>query len=330
MQAFAYGQPADMGEALKEGGAPDTVFLAGGTELLNWLRIGVAKPARVIDIARLEGLAGVRHLPNGGLHIGALTRLNDVALDEDVVRDYPVLSEAILKSASAQLRNLATIGGNPLQKTRCGYFRAEEVLPCNKRKPGSGCSALNGINDKHAIFGWSNACVATQPSDPATALATLDAVYVTEHRGGGRRIKAEYLHTLPGDTPHIDNGLRDGELIVGIELAGPAPHSAYLKLRERESYEYAVVSAAVALDLEGKRIVRARIALGSVAHKPWRLTEAERALRGLAVTNDSGVRKAIDASFAAARTLAHNAYKIPLAKNAAERAIRLAAARTRI
>jgi xanthine dehydrogenase YagS FAD-binding subunit len=322
MQGFAYGQAADMGEALEEGGGPDTVFHAGGTELLNWLRLGIAKPARVIDIARLEGLAGVRRLPKGGLYIGALTRLNDVALDEVVARDYPVLSEAILKSASAQLRNLATIGGNPLQKTRCGYFRAEEILPCNKRKPGSGCSALNGINDKHAIFGWSDACVATQPSDPATALATLDAFYVTEHREGGRRIKAEDLHTLPV--------LRDGELIVGIELAGPTPHSAYLKIRERESYEYAVVSAAVALDLEGRRIVRARVALGSVAHKPWRLTEAERALRGLAVTNDSGVRKAIDASFAAARTLAHNAYKIPLAKNAAERTIRLAAARTRI
>jgi xanthine dehydrogenase YagS FAD-binding subunit len=330
MQAFAYGQAADIGEALAEGGTPDTVFLAGGTELLNWLRLGITKPARIIDIARLDGLAGVRRLPHGRLRIGALTRLNDVALDEDVARDYPVLSEAILKSASAQLRNLATIGGNPLQKTRCGYFRAEEVLPCNKRKPGSGCSALNGINDRHAIFGWSQACVATQPSDPATALAAIDALYVTEHKEGGRRIKAEDLHSLPGDTPHIDNGLRDGELVVGIELAGPAPHSAYLKIRERESYEYAVVSAAVAIDLEADRILRARIALGSVAHKPWRLTEAEHALRGLAVSNTSAIRKAIDASFAGAKTLAHNAYKVPLAKNAAERAIRLAAARTPI
>jgi xanthine dehydrogenase YagS FAD-binding subunit len=329
MQAFAYGHAADIGEALVEGGEPDTVFLAGGTELLNWLRLGIAKPARVIDIARLTGLAGVTRAPDGGLRIGALTRLNDVALNDEVARDYPVLAEAILKSASAQLRNLATIGGNPLQKTRCGYFRAEEILPCNKREPGSGCSALNGINDKHAIFGWSEACVATQPSDPATALAALDALYVTEHSEGRRRIKADDLHTLPGATPHIDHALRDGELIVGIELAGAAPHSAYLKLRERESYEYAVVSAAVALDLEGDRILRARIALGSVAHKPWRLTEAERALRGLAVSNTSAIRKAVDASFAAARTLAHNAYKVPLAKNAAERAIRLAAARAR-
>jgi xanthine dehydrogenase YagS FAD-binding subunit len=330
MQGFAYGRAGNVAEALAEGEVPDTVFLAGGTELLNWLRLGIAKPARVIDIARLEGLAGIRRLPNGGLHIGALTRLNDVALQADILRDYPVLSEAILKSASAQLRNLATIGGSPLQKTRCGYFRAEAVLPCNKRKPGSGCPALDGINDKHAIFGWSRACVATQPSDPATALAALDAFYVTQHRDGGRRIKAEDLHTLPGDTAHIDNILRDGELIVGIELASPAPHSAYLKLRERESYEYAVVSAAVVLDLEGERILQARIALGSVAHKPWRLTEAECALRGLAVTNASKIRKAVAASFAAAKTLAHNAYKLPLAKNAAERAIHLAAARTRI
>lgn len=326
MQAFAYGHATDMAEALVEGGAKDTVFLAGGTELLNWLRLGIAKPARVIDIARLKGLAGITRQPDGGLRIGAATRLNDVALNEDVVRQFPVLSQAILKSASAQLRNLATIGGNPLQKTRCGYFRSEEVLPCNKRAPGSGCSALHGINDKHAIFGWSEACIATQPSDPATALAALDAVYVTQHKDGGRRIKAEELHTLPGDTPEIDNTLRDGELIVGIELQGAAPHSAYLKLRERESYEYAVVSAAVALDLEGDRILRARIALGSVAHKPWRLAETERALAGGAVSNTSAIRNAIDASLAAAKPLAHNAYKVQLAKNAAARAIRLAAA----
>jgi xanthine dehydrogenase YagS FAD-binding subunit len=223
MQGFAYGRPADMKETLAEGGAPDTVFLAGGTELLNWIRLGIAKPARVIDISRLDGLTGVTRLPDAGLRIGALTRLNDVALNEDVARSYPVLSEAILKSASAQLRNLATVGGNPLQKTRCGYFRAEDILPCNKRKPGSGCSALNGINDKHAIFGWSEACVATQPSDPAAALAALDAVYVTEHSEGGRRIKAEEFHTLPGDRPEIENPLRAGELIVAIELGGAAP-----------------------------------------------------------------------------------------------------------
>jgi xanthine dehydrogenase YagS FAD-binding subunit len=325
MQAFAYGQAVDIAQALAEGGAPDTVFLAGGTELLNWFRLGIANPTRVIDLTRVKGLADIARLPDGGLRIGALARLNDVALNNHVARDYPVLTQAILKSASAQLRNLATIGGNPFQKTRCGYFRAEETLPCNKRNPGSGCSALNGLNDRHAIFGWSNACVATQPSDPATALAALDAIFVTAHRDGERHIKAADLHTLPGDVPHVEHTLRHGELIVGIELPAAAPHSAYLKLRERESYEYAIVSAAVALDLNGDRISRARVALGSVAHKPWRLAQAERSLVGVSASDSASIRRIIDASFNDARPLTHNAYKIVLAKNAAERAIRLAA-----
>jgi len=325
MDPFAYGYATDVKEAITEGGAPNTVFLAGGTELLNWLRLGIAKPARVIDLTRLKGLANIARLPHGGLRIGALARLNDIALNEHVARDYPVLSQAILKSASAQLRNLATIGGNLFQKTRCGYFRAEESLPCNKRNPGSGCSALNGINDRHAIFGWSEACVATQPSDPATALAALDAVFVTAHKEGERRIKAVDFHTLPGSTPHIENTLRNGELIVGIELPAAAPHSAYLKLRERESYEYAIVSAAVALDLDADRITRARIALGSVAHRPWRLAEAEHSLVNVSASDNAAIRKIIGASFGDAKPLTHNAYKIMLAKNAAARAIRLAA-----
>jgi xanthine dehydrogenase YagS FAD-binding subunit len=325
METFVYARAANVEEAVTQGAVPETLFLAGGTELLNWLRLEIAKPARVIDILGLKGLADIVRLPNGGLRIGALARLNDVALNSMVADEYPVLSRAILKAASAQLRNLATIGGNPLQKTRCGYFRAEDVLPCNKRKPGSGCSALNGLNDKHAIFGWSEACVAVQPSDPAAALAALDAAYVTEHKDGGRRIEIEDFYTPPGDTPHVENVLRDGEMIVAIELAGPARHSAYLKLRERESYEYAIVSAAVALDLDGGRIRRARIALGSVAYKPWRLTQAEHALAGIALSDKATIRKALDLSLAEANSLAHNAYKIVLAKNAAERTIRLAA-----
>ena len=325
MDSFAYGRAAGIEDVLAETGGPNTAFLAGGTELLNWLRLGIAKPERVIDITQLEGLADIVRLPDGGLRIGALARLNDVALNDGVARDYPVLSQAILKSASAQLRNLATIGGNPFQKTRCGYFRAEDALPCNKRNPGSGCSALNGINDRHAIFGWSEACVATQPSDPATALAVLDAIFIAAHKDGERRIKAVDFHTLPGDAPHIENTLQHGELIVGIELPAPAPHSAYLKLRERESYEYAVVSAAVALDLEGERISRARIALGSVALKPWRLSEAERLLAGVSANDSAAIRKIIDGSFGEAKALTHNAYKITLAKNAAVRAVRLAA-----
>ena len=182
MMPFAYARTSSVDQALAAGAAPDTAYLAGGTELLNWLRLGIAAPARMLDIAGLDGLDGIEPMPDGGLRIGALVRLNDAALHETVLRDYPVLSQAILKAASAQLRNLATIGGNPLQKTRCAYFRAEEALPCNKRAPGSGCSARHGINDQHAIFGWTDDCVATQPSDPAVALAALDAVFVTAHR----------------------------------------------------------------------------------------------------------------------------------------------------
>jgi xanthine dehydrogenase YagS FAD-binding subunit len=325
MTPLAYARAPDLVQALAAGAAPDTAFLAGGTELLNWLRLGIAAPARVLDIARLDGLDRIEPMTDGGLRIGALARLNDAAQHEAVVRDYPVLSQAILKAASAQLRNLATIGGNPLQKTRCAYFRAEEALPCNKRMPGSGCSARHGINDKHAIFGWTDDCVATQPSDPAVAFAALDAVFVTAHRDDGRRIPATEFHTLPDGRPERDHVLRDGELITAIELAEPAPRSAYLKIRERESYEYAIVSAAAALEMDGRAIRRARVALGSVAHRPWRLRAAEDRLAGISAQDREALRRAIEASFADARPLAHNAYKIPLARNAALRAIETAA-----
>jgi xanthine dehydrogenase YagS FAD-binding subunit len=325
MTPLAYARAADLGQALAAGAEPGTAFLAGGTELLNWLRLGIAAPARVLDIARLDGLDRIEPMPDGGLRIGALVRLNDAALHETVTRDYPVLSQAILKAASAQLRNLATIGGNPLQKTRCAYFRAEEALPCNKRAPGSGCSARHGINDSHAIFGWTDDCVATQPSDPAVALAALDAVYVTAHAQGGRRIPATGFHTLPGEHPERDNVLRYGELITAIELGAPARRSAYLKVRERESYEYATVSAAAVLEMDGSAIRRARIALGSVAHRPWRLGAAEDRLAGIGAADRDALRSAIEASFDEARALAHNAYKIRLARNAALRAIETAA-----
>jgi len=326
MLSFSYARATQVADALGDGTTAQTVFLAGGTELLNWLRLGVSAPQRVLDISRLEGFDAIDALASGGVRIGALAKLNDVAQHERIRRDYPVLSQAVLKAASPQLRNLATLGGNPLQKTRCAYFRAEENVPCNKRRPGSGCSALHGLNDKHAIFGWSEHCVATQPSDPAVALAALDALYITEHRDGGRRIPATELHTLPGDQPQRDNVLRSGELIVGVELAAPAPRSAYLKVRERESYEYATVSAAAVLDLEdGATIRRARVALGSVAHRPWRLPRTEAKLTGLRVADRDALRAAIAVSFDEARALPHNGYKIKLAQNAALRAIELAA-----
>lgn len=325
MRPFGYARAAKMDDAIWLGAEPETAFLAGGTELLNWLRLGIAAPARILDISRLDGLDRIESLPGGGIRIGALARLTDAARHATIVRDYPVLSQAILKAASAQLRNLATIGGNPLQRTRCPYFRAEEAPPCNKRVPGSGCSALHGINDKHAIFGWTEHCVATQPSDPAVALAALDAVYVTEHREGGRRIAATEFHTLPDDQPHRDNVLRPGELITAIEVPEPARRSAYLKVRERESYEYATVSAAAVIDVAGGKIRRARIALGSVAHRPWRLRSAEDRLSGRSPEDREELRAAIESSFAEARPLSHNAHKIPLAKNAAIRALATAA-----
>jgi xanthine dehydrogenase YagS FAD-binding subunit len=324
MQAFAYSRAASLEQALAAGAAADTEFLAGGTELLNWLRLGIAAPARILDITRIDALRRIEPLPQGGLRIGALVALNDAAQHEAVARDYPVLSQAILKAASAQIRNLATVGGNPLQRTRCAYFRSETPVPCNKREPGSGCSARHGINDQHAIFGWSEKCVATQPSDPAVALAALDALFVTAHREGGRRIPAAQFHTLPGDEPQRDNLLRHGEMITAIELAAPAPCSAYVKVRERESYEYATVSAAAAIETDGEVIRGARLALGSVAHRPWRLAAAESRLTGCASADRAALRAAIEASFDEARPLSGNAHKVPLAKNAALRALEAA------
>lgn len=325
MLPFAYARASDLAEAVAA--APGAALLAGGTELLNWMRLGIAAPERVLDISRVPGLDAVEPLPDGGLRLGALARLGDVARHPAVARDYPGLAQAILKAASAQLRNLATIGGNLMQRTRCAYFRAEEALPCNKRDPGSGCAALAGMHDRHAIFGWSERCVATQPSDPAVALAALDAVVVTERAGGGRRIPAAEFHTLPDGDPARDTVLERGEIIAAIELPAPAPRSAYLKVRERESYEYATVSAAVALDLDGSgAIARARVALGSVAHRPWRLRPAEAALAGVQPADGARLRAAVEAGFAEARPLPQTAWKIGLARNAALRAIRLAAA----
>jgi xanthine dehydrogenase YagS FAD-binding subunit len=328
MQPFSYAR-LDSVEDATAASLPGTMFLAGGTELLNWLRLGIANPEHLLDISRIPGLDRIEPLPAGedgvaGLRIGATVRLNDAALHAAVVRDYPVLSQAILQSASAQLRNLATIGGNPVQRTRCAYFRSPEPAPCNKRRPGSGCAALDGLNERHAIFGWTEDCVATQPSDPATALAALDAVIVTEAAEGGRRIPAREFHTLPAERPEGHNLLAMGELITAIELPAPAPRSAYVKVRERSSYEYAIVSAAAAVEHDGEVLTRVRLALGSVAHRPWRLDEAEAAMRGLPLGSPR-IAEVLDEAFRAARPLSRNACKVPLARNAALRAIETAA-----
>lgn len=324
MRGFSYARAASRPEALVLAAMPGTMMLAGGTELLNWMRIGIADPAQVLDIGRVPELDGIEALPDGGLRIGALARLNDVAQHDAVRTHYPVLSTSLLKAASAQLRNLATIGGNLMQRVRCPYFRAEEPTPCNRRVPHSGCAALHGLNEKHAIFGWTEHCVAVQPSDPAVALAALDAVIVTDHPDGTRRIPARDFHVLPDADPAAHNVLRHGELITAIELGVPAPKSAYLKVRERESYEYATVSAAVALDIDGEVIRRARVALGSVAMRPWRLDEAERRLAGQRL-DSLAVADAVRAGFADARPLSGNAYKVTLARNAVLRAVELAA-----
>ncbi|WP_186102215.1 FAD binding domain-containing protein [Burkholderia gladioli] len=320
MDAFEYRLATSAGEALSLAATSDAQFLAGGTELLNWMRIGIERPQRLVDIGRLGGMDAIRELPSGGLAIGALCRLNDIAEHPLVRRDLPVLSTSILKAASAQIRNLATIGGNPLQRVRCPYFRADEPTPCNKRHPGSGCSALHGFNEKHAIFGWTEDCVAVQPSDPAVSLAALDAVFVTHRAGGGRRIPARDFHVLPNENPTAHHRLGRDELIIGVEVPRAWPHSAYLKIRERESYEYATVSVAVALDLDNGVIRQARIALGSVAMKPWRLETTERQLVGLR-PGTAEAAQAVQAGFAEARALSRNAYKITLARNAVLRTI---------
>jgi xanthine dehydrogenase YagS FAD-binding subunit len=320
MEPFEYERVQSTGEALTLASASGSAFLAGGTELLNWMRIGIERPTKIIDIGRIEGLSGVHQAPSGVLTIGALSKLNDIAQHPQVMRDYPVLSQSILKAASAQIRNLATIGGNPLQRVRCPYFRADEPTPCNKRVAGSGCAALHGFNEKHAIFGWTEDCVAVQPSDPAVALAALDAVFITDRPGGGRRIPARDFHVLPGENPARHHRLAAGELITAVELPRAWPKSAYLKIRERESYEYATVSTAVALELDGDVITNARIALGSVAMRPWRLDETERRLIGQRV-GSAGINAAVDAGFISARPLSRNGYKVVIARNAVLRTI---------
>ncbi|MFN3210018.1 MAG: FAD binding domain-containing protein [Roseovarius sp.] len=324
MRDFSLARATSRADALSLAQAEGAAFLAGGTELLNWMRIGIHAPEQVVDLARVSGMDGIDEI-DGGVRIGALAKLNDVAQHPLVARSYPVLSQAILKAASAQIRNLATIGGNPVQRVRCPYFRAmDEVAPCNKRVPGSGCAAVEGIHDNHAIFGWTKECVAVHPADPPVALAALDAVIVTDHPDGGRRIPVGEFHVLPSQNSGWHDVLRRGELIIAIELTAPKPRSAYLKVRERESYEYALVSAAAALEMEGDVIRSARVALGSVAMRPWRLSEAEQNLVGLR-PDAPEVAVALDASFVEARSLSGSEWKVRLARNAARRVIQLAA-----
>jgi len=308
---------------------PELAFIAGGTDLIGLMKDRAALPTRLLDINGLPGMARIETLADGGLRIGALARMSDVAADTEVRRRFPVIAEALLFAASGQLRNMASMGGNIMQRTRCAYFRDENDAPCNKRRPGSGCSALHGLNRNHAIFGWSDACVATNPSDLAVALAALDATVVVRGRAGERAIPFGDFHRLPGDTPERDNTLDRGDLIIAIEVParveGRASH--YLKLRDRQSYEFALVSAAAAVAVDGRRIRTARLAMGGVAHKPWRLTAAEAALRGASLDDITAVKSAIATSFTDARPLAHNAFKVELAQRVARSALVTAGAR---
>jgi xanthine dehydrogenase YagS FAD-binding subunit len=310
MRPFRYERAADAGAAVALGTEPATMFLGGGTNLVDLMRLGVEEPTRLVDVTHL-GNDRIEETPAGGLRIGAAVRNSDLAADRLVRSRYPVLSSALLHGASGQLRNLATTGGNLLQRTRCLYFQ-DVTRPCNKRAPGSGCPAREGEHRNLAILGWSDACVATHPSDMAVALVMLDAVVHTSSRS----LPLADLHRLPGDEPERDTVLERGELIEAVELP-PLPlarTSRYVTVRERASFSFAVVSVAAALDVEGGSVREARLALGGVAHKPWRATHAEQALRGAPATAESFARAA-DAELAQARPLRDNAYKVPLARN---------------
>jgi xanthine dehydrogenase YagS FAD-binding subunit len=315
MRPFAYQRPGDVAEAVAMlAEAPQGTFLAGGTNLVDLMRLGVATPDVLVDVRRLTS-DRIQELPDGGLRIGAAVPNSDLAADRRVRRRYPMLAQALLDGASGQLRNLATTGGNLLQRTRCVYFQ-NLTTPCNKRQPGSGCSALEGYNRELAILGWSEACVATHPSDMAVAMAALDAVVRTRGPGGERAIPLTELHRLPGDTPERDTVLEHGELITAVDLPplAWAARSRYRKVRDRASYAFALVSVAAALDVADGVVRDVRLALGGVAHKPWRATRAEQALRGAPATAER-FRAAAEGELAAARPLAGNAFKVPLARN---------------
>ncbi|HEX3844502.1 MAG TPA: xanthine dehydrogenase family protein subunit M [Steroidobacteraceae bacterium] len=326
MTPFDYERATDASSAVARVSArPNAVFLGGGTNLVDHMRLGVARPELLVDVTRLP-FSRIEPLPGGGIRIGAGVRNSDLAADETIRSRYPVLSQALLAGASGQLRNLATTGGNLLQRTRCAYFQ-DVTVPCNKREPGSGCSAVEGHNRDHAILGASEQCIAVHPSDMAVALAALDATVVVLGRQGERRIPIIDFHRLPGDAPERDTVLEHGELITAIELPGlpVALHSAYYKVRDRASYAFALVSVAAALQVSNGRVQEVRIAFGGLAHKPWRATRAEANLRGSPATEES-YRRAAEAELAHAKPLQHNAFKIPLARNTLRMLLRQLAA----
>jgi len=321
MIPFTYVQVEDTHDALQRARDPNAVFIAGGTTLIDLMKLQVMTPASLVDINHLP-LDNIEHLPDGSVRIGAMVRNSDLAHDPTVMTRFPVLSQALLSGASPQLRNVATTGGNLMQRTRCYYFR-DPAYACNKRQPGSGCAAIDGYNRIHAVLGGSDQCIATHPSDMAVAMVALDAVVHIQGRDGERTVPVGEFHLLPGTTPHLETVVQPGDLItyVTVPKSPFAAHSAYVKLRDRASYEFALASTAVALELEGNRIRAVRVVLGGVATKPWRAPEAESVLNG-ATADEQTLRAAAEAAMQGAMPHRHNAFKIELAKRAIVRAIK--------
>lgn len=319
---FSYARPCELSEAhqyLSSG--KRSKIVAGGTNLIDLLRADVMHPEELIDINQLKELKTVSDLPDGGLRVGALVTNSDLAYHPQIERRYPLLSKTILAGASPQLRNMATTGGNLLQRTRCAYFY-DTAMRCNKRNPGAGCAAKDGWSRMHAILGQSEHCIAVHPSDMCVALAALDAKIQVKGPKGERSIAMEDFHRLPGDTPHIDSNLAEDEVITAVDL--PPEHFTknyyYLKIRDRLSYAFALVSTAVALDVKDKRIVEARVAFGGIAHKPWRNKEAEALLHNK-ILEEIDFDAVANLILAAAKGHDVNDFKIPLARRALKRAV---------
>lgn len=327
MQTFNYVKPASIDKALAA--ANGGKFIAGGTTLVDLMKLSVEQPTGLVDINLLP-LDKIETLPTGGLRIGAMVRNSDLAWHPEVQKSYAVLSQALLSGASPQLRNMATTGGNLLQRTRCAYFREPNAgtpggYGCDKRTPGTGCAALEGYNRTHAVLGTSEHCIATHPSDMCVAMAALEAVIHAEGPKGKRTIAFADFHKLPGNTPHIENALEPGELVTYVDLPKPieGSRSVYLKLRDRASYEFALASAAVLAKVEGGHIRYVRVAMGGVGTKPWRSHEAEAALMGK-TTDAAQFRKAAEAALAGAKPHNDNAFKVELAKRCVVRALKMA------
>ncbi|WP_376087684.1 FAD binding domain-containing protein [Roseomonas sp. CCTCC AB2023176] len=329
MNPFSYARPSSVAEAVREVATnPAAKVIAGGTNLVDLMKYHVERPARLVDVSRLPGLKQVEARPDGTVRIGALVTNTDAAYHPTVREGWPLLSSALLAGATAQLRNAATIGGNLLQRTRCYYFY-DAQMPCNKREPGTGCPAISGVNRVHAILGHSERCIATHPSDMCVALAALEAVVHVAGPGGERRIPMAEFHRLPGHEPERDTNLARDEIVLAVEL--PAHrfglHHTYLKLRDRLSYAFALVSVAAAMEIEDGTIRRARIALGGVAHKPWRVEAAERMIEGIR-PDPRRFDEVAEYLLEGARGFQHNAFKIDLARRAIHRALAQAAAGT--